>query len=99
MASARDLQHDPGQPVADEVVHVAGDPAPLVEERLLGELAAGGFQLGYELTLASRGDANRPRKRDAHDPDSHCDLGGVLDHAGGDRRGCCEEAERDRCRV
>ena len=70
VAGARDLEHHGGQPVAHEVVDVAGDPAPLDQQRLLGELAPGGLELGDELALACGRAAEDPREGDAQDPDA-----------------------------
>jgi hypothetical protein len=93
---AGDLEHDRGQPVSDEVVNVAGDLAPLGQQRLLCELAPGVLQLGRQLALSSEAAAQHPRERDPEDPDAHRDLGGVLDDADGDRRGPREQAQRNR---
>src|SRR5215207_5736170 len=53
VAGAGDLEHHGGQPVAHEVVNVAGDPAPLHQQRLLRELAPGRLELGDQLGLAA----------------------------------------------
>ena len=87
MSSARDLQHDCRQPVADEVVDVARDLAPLGDERLLGQLTLGVLELVGESFLANDGAGDRPREHDAHHPDRDGDLRRLLDqghqHGGG----------------
>ena len=60
VAGAGDLQHDGGKSVSDEVVDVAGDPPPFLEQRLLGELTPGGVQLGRQFALAG-GQAAEPQ--------------------------------------
>ena len=85
VAGARDLEHYGGEPVADEVVHVAGDPAPLGQHGLLRQLAAGGAELCGELPLTVHHAAHEPRKHDPQHPDLDMDLGRVLDEA--DRHG------------
>ena len=57
-----------------EVVDVAGDPAPLDQQRLLRELAPGGLELGDELGLARGRAAEEPREDDAEDPDAHVEI-------------------------
>ena len=81
MTGAGDLQHDGRQPVPDEIVDVAGDPAPLGKQRLLGELVSGRIQLRYQLALASGAPAHRPGKDDAQSPDPYGDFRGILELA------------------
>jgi hypothetical protein len=66
--------------VPDEVVDVTGDPTSLGKERLPGQLAPCGVELGRELGVMGERSADQPREDDAHDPIGHGDLGRVLDH-------------------
>jgi hypothetical protein len=94
VASARHLQHDRGEPVSHEVVDVAGYPAPLGENRLVGELTPGGAELRSQSLLTCHYAAHEPWEHDAHKPDPDFDLGRVLDdadrdrHRGGDQSQC-----------
>jgi hypothetical protein len=76
---ARHLKHDGRQTVSDEVVDVTSDATPLGQQRLPGELAPGGLQLGRQLSLANEDTAEEPRADDADDPDDPGSLGLVLD--------------------
>jgi hypothetical protein len=98
VAGTGDLEHHGGQPVTHEVVDVAGDPAPLHQQRLLRELAAGGLQLGDQLTLAASRAAEDPQEGDRQDPDAHRDLGRILDHGRGHGRQRGEHEQRHGCR-
>src|SRR5690606_33083963 len=62
------VQQRAGQAVADEVVHLAGDPVPLVGARPLGELGLGRAELVDELPLAAREGARPGRERRADGP-------------------------------
>ena len=95
MTGAGDLKHDGSQPVPDEVVDVARDPAPLGQQGLLRELAAGGVKLGRELRLASCGAGDHPGEGDAHEPYADKYLGRVLDQARRHRGTHGKQAERD----
>ncbi len=94
----RDLEHHGSQPMSHEVVHVTGDPTPLAHQRLLGELAPGGVELGCQLPLANEGAAKDPREDDAQDPDADSHLGRVLDHGHEDGRCRREQSQRGRHR-
>jgi hypothetical protein len=59
--SAGDLQHDRGQPVADEVVNVPRDLTPLGDQRLLSQLTPGVLKLLGESLLANERAGDHPR--------------------------------------
>jgi hypothetical protein len=82
--------------MSDQVVDVAGDPPPLLVQRLLGKLSPGGLELGEQLSLVMGRAPNEPGERDAHEPDAHRDLGRVLDQARHDRRAQGEQAKGHR---
>lgn len=48
VAGTRDLEHHGSEPVSHEVMDVAGDPTPLRQHRLLGQLAPRGVELGCQ---------------------------------------------------
>ncbi len=52
------------QPMPDEVMHVARDPPPLLEQRLLGQLPSRGLELGRQLALTRNHEPDHPRKGD-----------------------------------
>jgi hypothetical protein len=58
----RNLQHDGGQSVSHEVVHVTRDPTPLGMQRLLVELTLRGRELRRQLRLAGEAEADDPRE-------------------------------------
>ena len=98
MPGARHLEHDRRQPVADEVVDVAGDPTPLGEKRLLGQLPPGALELGGQVHLPSQCATDDPGEGDAQDPDVDGDLGRVLNHRAQHGSRSRDQAESDGCR-
>jgi hypothetical protein len=93
---ARHLEHDGGQPVADEVVDVTCDFAPFGHERLLRQLTLGVLELFREPLLANDDPRYRPGEGDPHDPDRDGHLRWVLNQRHQHRSGRREQAERDR---
>ena len=77
MPGARHLEHHGSEPVPHEVVDVTRDPTPLGEQRLPGQLAPRGVELGRELRVVREGSADHPGEDDAHDPVGDGDLGRV----------------------
>jgi hypothetical protein len=96
VAGTGDLQHHSGQAVSHEIVHVTRDLTALSEQRLLAEFTLGSLELRGQLRVARKPATEHPRKRNAHDPDGHGDLGRVLDDAHRYRSHRCKRAQRHR---
>ena len=79
-----------------EVVDVTGDPAALLQDRLLGQFAPRGLELSRQLPLAEDRAADQPWKSDPQDPDSDGDIASNLDQVHHHRRGGRQQTERNR---